>query len=67
VVDPAALGKALQRAIAWYDSDDWARERAPANAKLISERATLRANVRQFLALHGQVRSPLAPHGRART
>ena len=65
VADPAALGKALQRAIAWHDCGDWARERAPANAKLIAERATLRANVQQFLSLHGHVRAPLAPHGRA--
>ncbi|MFM7530938.1 MAG: glycosyltransferase family 4 protein [Rubrivivax sp.] len=59
VADPVAgLGEALRRAITWFESGAWAREGAPANAKLIAERATLRANVQQFLALHDQVRFP---------
>jgi glycosyltransferase involved in cell wall biosynthesis len=66
VADPAALGEALRRAIAWCESGAWAREGAPANAKLVAERATLRANVQQFLALHVRVRAPHGPHGRAR-
>jgi len=66
VADPARLGQALVRAVAWVESGAWAQEGAPANAKLIAERATLRASVRQFLALHERVRAPLGPHGRAR-
>ena len=65
VADPAALGEALRRAIAWCDSGAWAREGAPANAKLVAERATLRANVQQFLALHDRVRAPHGMRGRA--
>ena len=65
VADPAALGEALRRAIAWCESGAWAREGAPANMKLVAERATLRANVQQFLALHDRVRAPHGPHGRA--
>lgn len=56
VADPARLGEALARAIAWVESGAWAREGAPANAACIAEHATLRANVQQFLALHRQVR-----------
>ncbi len=67
VADPARLGEALRRAIAWFESGAWAREGAPANAKLIAERATLRANVRQFLALHDQLRAPLAANARGGT
>ena len=55
VHDLAGLGQALQRAIAWWESGTWERSGAPANAQRIAERATLRANIRQFLALHREV------------
>ena len=55
VGDLSHLGAALQRAAVWWESGDWARTGEPANSRLIAERATLRANVQQFLALHERV------------
>ena len=55
VAELPALGAALQRAVAWWESGQWAPA-AQANARLIAEHATLRANVQQFLAVHRQVR-----------
>ena len=55
VADMSALGAALRRAVAWWEQGQWAPA-AEANARLIAERATLRANVQQFLAVHRQVR-----------
>jgi hypothetical protein len=51
----AGLGPVLQRAVAWWESGNWTGA-AEANARLIAEHATLRANVQQFLAVHRQVR-----------
>ena len=55
VDDLSRLGAALQRAVVWFESGAWSQDAAPANVRLIAERATLRANVQQFLALHRRV------------
>jgi glycosyltransferase involved in cell wall biosynthesis len=55
VAELPALGAALQRAVAWWESGKWTGS-AEANARLIAEHATLRTNVQQFLAVHRQVR-----------
>ncbi|MGI9152701.1 MAG: glycosyltransferase, partial [Rubrivivax sp.] len=56
-----ALAHALVRAAHWWAEGGWDAAGRPQNEALIAERATLRANIQQFLALHARVTSPQRP------
>jgi len=56
-----ALAHALVRGARWWAEGGWDASGRPLNEALIAERATLRANIQQFLALHARVTSPQRP------
>ncbi|MFM8768701.1 MAG: glycosyltransferase, partial [Rubrivivax sp.] len=56
-----ALAHALVRCARWWAEGGWDASGRPHNENLIAERATLRANIQQFLALHARVSSPQRP------
>jgi glycosyltransferase involved in cell wall biosynthesis len=56
-----ALAQALVRGARWWADGGWDASGRPHNQTLIAERATLRANIQQFLALHARVTSSARP------
>ncbi len=56
-----ALAHALVRGARWWAEGGWDASGRPLNETLIAQRATLRANIQQFLALHERLTSPVRP------
>ena len=56
-----ALAQALVRGARWWSEGEWDASGRPLNETLIAQRATLRANIQQFLALHERLTSPVRP------
>jgi len=56
-----ALAQTLVRGARWWAEGGWDASGRLLNETLIAERATLRANIQQFLALHARVTSPQRP------
>lgn len=56
-----ALAQTLVSGARWWSEGGWDAAGRPQNEALIAERATLRANIQQFLALHARVTSPQRP------
>jgi hypothetical protein len=56
-----ALAQALVHGARWWAEGGWDASGRPRNETLIAERATLRANIQQFLALHARVTSSARP------
>jgi glycosyltransferase involved in cell wall biosynthesis len=56
-----ALARALVRGARWWAEGGWDASGRPLNETLIAQRATLRANIQQFLALHERLTSPVRP------
>ena len=56
-----ALAPALVRGARWWAQGGWDATGRPLNEALIAQRALLRANMQQFLALHQRLASPTRP------
>jgi glycosyltransferase involved in cell wall biosynthesis len=56
-----ALAHALVRGARWWAEGGWDASGRPLNETLIAQRATLRANIQQFLALHQRLASSNRP------
>ncbi|MFN9282053.1 MAG: glycosyltransferase family 4 protein [Betaproteobacteria bacterium] len=56
-----ALAQALVRGARWWSEGGWDASGRPLNETLIAQRATLAANIQQFLALHQRLASSRRP------
>lgn len=53
--EPGDLSAAIERAMALSDSERWRQETAPANLRLVRDRATFADNIAQFLAQYARL------------